>query len=323
MANRGFSSVQHLYLIFALSCVGFAPLTSWSRESCEGLFFSKANLAHTVLRLENGARIPDEIISNSNTKELAKALVDRIRQRDRAEKNTDANRNSDNSISPYRDTEVQLFFSTAVIRYLKEKGFLNIHQVRNKTPQAESRRKREDELIGLELPSNLSPDLQAKVNELRPKSANLSLTFPKFWGNTDLDDSAILKWGYGPFIAVMKNEVKGRATWTPSDSHGRRDKARSFDAPFRSDEQLSSDRSVESQRGGAFGDEAPTPPAKPYFEAQIWGPVGLSDVSHFLVPPNTPAETLIALKELGQPIYQYEEVLFWGRTIFRPSKRLF
>jgi hypothetical protein len=113
---------------------------------------------------------------------------------------------------------------------------------------------------------------------------------------------------YGNVIAVFKDEVKNRTTFTPVDS---------LNGNYGLDDRIGAGR----VQAYTFKYRSNTPlPKTPdptddrldYWEAQVWGKLSVRDVSYFLV--SCPGDEAIAddafesLKSTGVPIYQCEFV---------------
>lgn len=154
----------------------------------------------------------------------------------------------------WNESEIQLAFKSQYIDSIVTRGFLNLHQTghSNSVTAYEKRIMVENLISGIQLPAGEPSDT------IRPKYAFLGFSkqvegfFPQYAP-------------YGDIIAVFRSErVKQRTTYTPFDSFGviRNGDARTLrDRPGRRDQ----------LRAGA------------YIEAQIWGPLMVSDVNYFLV----------------------------------------
>jgi hypothetical protein len=137
------------------------------------------------------------------------------------------------------------------------------------------------------------------INQVRPKYAFLA-----FQRDTNGQQNEHLDRVYGNVVAVFKNEVKDRTTFTPVDSlNGNFDasgnlgsgKVPAYTFKYRANAPLSK-----------IPD--PTDANTDYWEAQVWGKLGVRDVSYFLV--GCPGDEAIgkdafeSLKSTGVPIYQ-------------------
>lgn len=129
-------------------------------------------------------------------------------------------------------------------------------------------------------------NMQSFYNQLRPKSAYLVIR-----DRTVEIGNTVSRNQYGHYGAVLKDSVKPRSTWTPTDSL-----AASPDSVF-----VFSDRPVSVR---AHGDKD----IKYYFEGQIWGPLDVSHVKYWIVPKGTSlrSEAYRLLKATGIPIREYD-----------------
>lgn len=96
---------------------------------------------------------------------------------------------------------------------------------------------------------------------------------------------------YGSLIAVLKDEVKERSTWSRGDSYGPAGTS-SWNPP-----------PIESLRKDVFDIRRP----RSYFEAQVWGELDLRDIKEFWVAAALNPQTLELLKSAGLPIFFYTE----------------
>ncbi len=178
------------------------------------------------------------------------------------------------------ESEIQLAFRSRNLDSVIENGFLNIHQIKNESRAAELpiRLQVEDVLAGQKIPPT---DIGLSI---RPKSAYLG--FKK--------KIAGYRYGccYGDIVAVFDSpEVKSRTTYTPFDS---------LRASTYGDAKTLNDRF----------DEIPN--FEGYWEAQIWGPISVTDVSYFLVNcfsglaelPRVNPVTIAKLKSTGKGVFE-------------------
>lgn len=223
-----------------------------------------------------------------------------------------------NSFRPYSDTDLMLFFRAENAQSIVTNGFLNIHQTgfTNGDSTPTSRAQLEDFLLGMPIEpggygSNVRQvllqevqagklqgariaarkrelNMQSSYNRLRPKSAYLVIR-----DRTVEIGNTVFRNQYGHYGAVLKDSVKPRSTWTPTDSL-----AASPDSVF-----VFSDRPVSVR---AHGDKD----IKYYFEGQIWGPLDVSHVKYWIVPKGTSlrSEAYRLLKATGIPIREYDLV---------------
>ena len=223
-----------------------------------------------------------------------------------------------NSFRPYSDTDLMLFFRAENAQSIVTNGFLNIHQTgfTNGDSTPTSRAQLEDFLLGMPIEpggygSNVRQvllqevqagklqgariaarkrelNMQSSYNRLRPKSAYLVIR-----DRTVEIGNTVFRNQYGHYGAVLKDSVKPRSTWTPTDSL-----AASPDSIF-----VFNDRPVSVR---AHGDKD----IKYYFEGQIWGPLDVSHVKYWIVPKGASleSEAYRLLKATGIPIREYDLV---------------
>nr|BDT29181.1 hypothetical protein BHI3_26470 [Bacteriovorax sp. HI3] len=269
---------------------------------------SKKKAILEIINLKEGDRIPESILLNYSSEEIAESIIERIAQQ---------NRDADASFAKgfLHTSDVQLFFPEKLLDdVIREKEFLNIHQVSDDHIRANDtggtvhdyRRDRvsvESVLSGLDFSSPKNELARKKMDELRPKSAFL---VPK-----DLSEDAIA-FGYGEIVAIPKDNLRKRMTWTPMDSYA-------------TPEDLVQGETFFSTRKEA-------PEVFRYYEAQIWGKLSISDIEEFWISPKTSTATLEKLKKLKIPIYFYNTKVkainntfkmpvrnFRGRSAFDPQ----
>lgn len=239
---------------------------------------SYLDLKQMILSLPPGAPMPPAVYS-TNTRIVGELLVQRL-----AAIKQKATECIQCEFDPMVDTKIHLYFPSKNIPLVYKNGFLNLHQISGK-----GRSTIEDELIGLNLgPSDVS-------GRLRPKYAFLLTTKRPVLGSQNLGTA----WQYGRITAVLKDQVKRRATWTNADSMVGR---------------------LYGHETYTFMNPISTPPpllGETYYEAQIWGELGASDIDYFMVPANVSAKSLSDLKVFGLPVYRYKTKRLngqWQRT---------
>lgn len=231
-----------------------------------------------ILQLENGQQIPDSVLEQNSPNAIARSIVERL------------SRQSGGTTEPafLVNAEVHLFFPRETLDSVVAYGLLSMHITRRRAGREggsdvekflDVRLQVENGLSGLNL-SAQSEIANRVLNRVRPKSAYLLLS--------DSKSASISKGFYGDLIAIPKDELRSRMTWTPTDS---------FAGP----------RSIHAT-ANTFQYPEPTPPKSfMYYEAQIWGDVNLKDLKEIWVPINVPADVIEKIIETGIPLYYYED----------------
>lgn len=248
-----------------------------------------ADLVPEIMSLQQGDTVPLALYDQYPATQLARTVVFKKYLEDEKPASDEV---EIAAYDYYRDSEIQLAFESKILDLIAKNGFLNTHQVKKKGGfYQEARTKAEDGFLGYHLNS---PEKSA---ELRPKSAYFSLTA----GRPEQHPLAAaqgLKVGYGDVLAVFKDHVKDRTTFTTGDSIGR---------------QRTGVRTLRFRSREALKYEGPA--GLNYFEAQVWGPLTLKDVSHFLVKcVNTHAD--VGSKGYPLPDELVEKMKSWGIPVF-------
>ncbi|MEA9357799.1 hypothetical protein SHI21_16325 [Bacteriovorax sp. PP10] len=306
MPNGKTQKVDHIKCINnTLTCTPIVkdPLDSQARTFIDGVL---KKIVPDILTLKTGDEVPKQIIQEKDSRTIGISLVARLKEKDKAIKE------SKNSYDFYRDTEIQLAFSDKNFDSIRRGCFRNQFQT-NSSKGFASRSKRqraETILIGANIDGNAKvlTDPNDKSHRIRPKYAYLVPTKP-------MEDVSPLSYSesYGNIYAVMKSDVKDRSTFTAQDSL----KVIGQAIPLNTKADYKEIRKDKTD----------------YWEAQIWGDVCFSDVSHFIV--NCPEkinyqvdsakiknynlvsdETLAKMKETGIPVYQCKKEKKGVNTIF-------
>ncbi len=295
-----------------LLILGSALLISSSRAGAESeqssdpgssfAAFKPATPIPEIMNIQPGETIPPEVFKKYPPKEIALSVVYKKYVED--EKH-DSEKTKNPAYDYFQDSEIQLSFSDEIIESVAKNGFFNTHQINalRHTDFSEStskaRARAEDAFVGYHLETSSSPTISAS---LRPKSAYLSLRAGKAEDNplnkAGPGDNDLAIGGYGNVFAVFKDDVKNRTTFTMGDS-------------------LLSFPGKTAVRTLWFKSAQPlqmTPGGGPYVEAQVWGPLTVEDVDHFIVncnekvsatgtPGIIPSASLAKLEKLRVPIF--------------------
>jgi hypothetical protein len=239
-----------------------------------------------IMKLKDGDVLPAEVYQNYDSRLIGASLVARYHQSDEVDGNSDKP-----EFDFEKNTLLQLEFNPELIKGIQQNGFLNLHQIPRSVRCPDSdlcnsyvgfRTHLENSIFKIVLDPSYEAEKGHPVDSLFPK-----YSFLGFDKDTDGQKNSNFTGAYGSAVAVFKDDVKGRTTFTPGDSvvtHGK-----DFHTlMYRSPEKLSRNDGL-------------------YWEAQIWGTLGLSDVKYFLFPCplSSPSEAtdLEAMKKTGIPIY--------------------
>jgi hypothetical protein len=247
-----------------------------------------------------------KIVQEKDSRTIGRDLVAKLNEKNKAVKA------DKNTYDFYRDTEIQLAFSDKNFESIRRGCFKNQFQTNTSKGFASrsKRQKAETILIGANIDDNTKvlTNPNDKSHHIRPKYAYLIPTKP-------MEDVSPLSYSesYGNIYAVMKKDVKDRSTFTAQDSLKVIGKA----IPLNTKADY---KEIRKDKDG-------------YWEAQVWGELCFSDVSHFIV--NCPEkidnskdsaklqkynqvtdETFKKMKETGIPVYQCKPEKKGVNTIF-------
>lgn len=280
------------------------------------------NLTSSIANLTELDPIPLESYSQPS-REVGAALVYKIyeeKEKDSKEKFA--------TFNPLENSEIQIAFKIKHLSSIVQNGFLNQFQTGTTggSQCLDCRKKEEDRLIGRKIEpenddgSGQETDAQttARINEVRPKYAFL---MPD--GSASERVELGHRYGdsfYGEVIAILKPQVKDRATFTTKDSLF-----------------TGGDKTFDHSLRRTFKSPMKTPdfPGNQYWEAQIWGSLRIDeDVNYFLwncfsylgsVMKQGTETDLEKLKALGKPVYECIADVSPGSTSpnrFRKGSRL-
>jgi hypothetical protein len=250
-------------------CMLFISLSAASSEM----------LIPEILDLKPGDTLNEETYLKYNSKLIAISIVQWLR----AQKN-DSNLEKSN-YDLRKNTRIAMAFDVAYLPEIIKKGFLNQHETGKSKGlyNLHKRATQENSLLKL----NLEPSYGQYgplVNRVRPKYAYLLLD------NQSKDESfkGDISTQYGDVYAVFTDDVKDRSTFTGGDS-------------------------LDMEAG--FGDvytfwyESYLTLQQQFWEVQIWGDLGITDVKYFLVNCHKPLgkEKLNKLKGTRRPVYDCKE----------------
>lgn len=226
------------------------------------------------------------------------------------------------------DESVQVaiaFPGSAASQIVEDGEFRNLHQTGTTSINSNSthtpmdvrfnRKNAEDANIGIKIERHYSESYDSLTHEIRPKQGYVF--FGKRKKSTPLCTTAVWR-SFGDHFAVLKNHVKKRSIWKPSDMLST-SQPFTFHKKFRTMPQVAAPR-----------DPAMDPTY--YFSTSIYGKVSIYDVEYFLVPNHQkalmgqlrrePTSTISKLLNTEIPVYTHEIVNFNGREEPVKKRRL-
>lgn len=231
---------------------------------------------------------------------IAKNLVYRIyllRERKAAEKYF-----GDNAYPFFHRIDYHLAFNDRLFEAILKDGFMNAHQVRSRgSAYVNLRVQYESEMIDMDLRPALASNFDQLIR-LLPKYSHAAQSAEA----TNLG-SHFYTMTYGNLLAVLDDDVRNRATFTPMDS---------FVNHVEALHTLKLPR-ITPDLGGGGG----------YFEGQVWGTLGLRNVKYFIA--NCPKAAPISLERIRRismlsnlPVYSCKWMMVNGGQYFRPDALL-
>ena len=250
------------------------------------------------LNLRDGDWLPDHVIEPYDSRIVAASLVRRLEKEENA-----LAQNPDYDY--YQDSKIQMAFWERLIEPIANGCFKNQHQTHTSGGMYDGygRASLENRMIRVKLEPSYNDAPANPVDNIRPKYAYLGLQKPKPSLITRFDPI------YGNIIAVFKDEVKDRTTFTPGDS-------------------LVVDAS--ETRTLHYRSTIPLQLQAVYWEAQVWGELCVRDVDYFLVNCRNLSDVstgaIERLKALHKPIYKcmvgQQDRFTWlypGTPIYSPT----
>ncbi len=261
-------------------------------------------LVKGVVELADKEEISQEIYDEHLVNDIARAVIRRIRNQE-IQFSEGLKVDEHKRLSVFNETDIILFFWDTDLTSIEEKGFLSQHLSGKSHGRFDNeyRREGEDNVTGIKLGSG------PQALRLRPKSALQNIR-----PETDLAIKSMkITTQYGNIGAVLKAEVKERSTWTSSDSLAL-GKGYLGDIDY-------SGKSLVPYRGTFYRESLPCQSACfEYYEAMVYGDIGISDVDYFLVETANLAASLVPY---GRPIYIANRVNRNKRIIFEKGQMLF
>ncbi len=190
------------------------------------------------------------------------------------------------------EVEVICIFPEQYLDSLFEKGQLNLHQVGHSRGVCEPaiRAQAEDFMIGIHLESKYNPDPSSRVQALRPKYGCVNFLKPC---GIKVNPFRLLQ--YGQVLIVYNDEVKKRTSFTFGDSLA------SYCEPW-----AITLHPLDPHPLTMLHPPGPKESSMcRYVEAQIWGPIELSDIKEFRIPAER-KDLLEKLSKSGKPVFSYD-----------------
>ncbi|MBY0357220.1 MAG: DUF3626 domain-containing protein [Candidatus Obscuribacterales bacterium] len=226
-------------------------------------------------------------------RQFAASLVERKRlfQERWGSNQTDKPESNPSFRAGIENVELLSFMPEKYLTAFIEQGQLNVHQTGHTRGACEPavRAGAEDLMIGIRLEAAYSPKTNAAIHYLRPKYG-----FVHFLDKTPVYVNPNRFLRYGEVMLVYKDQVKLRTTYTYGDS------LISYCDPGVMDR-----HSLDPVPLTYLCPPKPQYQRVRYVEAQIWGPLDLSDISEFRVPTSR-KDLAEKLKSTGKPIYAYD-----------------
>jgi hypothetical protein len=275
----------NLLLFFAIFSSCASSRTNFKRSVASDP--TQVQLIPEILNLKNH-KVSKDVFEQNDSRTIGKNLI--LRTQNEESKDVPAK----NPIYDfYNDTSIKMFFPQGYTSSILSEGFLNAWQTHHGNQWVT-----EDNFIDMTFPrfqyqKNTPIDEALKVE---PKYAYLSMDVerPGIW-KTHLDTR------YGEVVAVFKNVVKSRTTFTPGNS------ALRIHEDYRSVVPIHT-LSYKTDKNFPEPDTS-DPVMNTHWEAQIWGELTIDDVDYFMVncPFNNKTvdpDNLKLLEDTRIPVYQ-------------------
>lgn len=242
--------------------------------------------------------LSDEYIKQMNQGKLdlrkfAASLVERKRLfQDRWGSNqTEKPKETSNFPGSLDAVEVVSFFPEKHLDSFLAQGQLNVHQVGHSRGLCDPlvRASAEDFMIGIHLESRYSSRHDSSLHYLRPKYGFVNFLKPS---GVMINPNRLLR--YGQVLLVYKDEVKLRTTYSYGDS------LVSYCEPWEVNR-----HPIEPMALTCLQPPKEAYAKARYIEAQIWGPLDLSDIKEFRVPEER-TDLAEKLASTGLPVYAYD-----------------
>lgn len=241
--------------------------------------------------------LPEELIANfkspsTDLRKVASSLMERKRQFILRWEDPNLNDGDPNFPNSLDEVELVCAFPEQYLDSLFKNGQLNLHQVGHTRGVCEPalRAHAEDYMIGIHLESKYDDNRESRLHYLRPKYAYLHFLKPC---GIKVNPARLLQ--YGQVLIVYNDAVKMRSSYTYGDSLA------SYCEPW----------AITMHPLDPVPLTLLSPPGKydkpicRFVEAQIWGPIDLSDIKEFRIPKER-KDLLEKLSATGKPVFSYD-----------------
>lgn len=262
-----------------------------------------ALLIPEIQNLPSGGEVPSSVYARYDSRTIGENIAYRIHK----------NYEEGKAPAPFavpidimNSTSITLRFHAALISAIFASGFLNQHQTGTSrgSLSPDWRANAETVLSDLRLEGGYNPTISSPVHHVRPKYSWMSIYSGASVGAKSMDASQ-----YGEIIAVLKEEVKLRSTFTFTDSL----------SPAKAENYAGTKR--RAMQSTFYGDSVAHSSGY-YLEAQIWGELDISDIAYFAVLGGTSAGVINQLASSGLPIKEYQVKNLNGRMQFEAIREL-
>ncbi|MBX9685356.1 MAG: hypothetical protein K2X27_01565 [Candidatus Obscuribacterales bacterium] len=190
------------------------------------------------------------------------------------------------------ELELVCLFPEKYLDSLLSQGQLNVHQVGHSRGlcQKEIRAHAEDFMIGIHLENPYNPKADSRVHQIRPKYGFLNFKTP-----CGIQVNPFRLVPYGQILIVYNDEVKLRSSYSFGDSLA------SYCEPYAQTQNPLDPLPLTLLKAPGAKDSATCR----YVEAQIWGPLDLSDIKEFRIPKDR-KDLLEKLSSAGKAVFSYD-----------------
>ncbi len=282
-----------------LFCLSIASILLLACQSCwaDG---GKIELMHELVDFpfDHNTLPPDylEMIKSPQTdmRRVAASLMERKKQFITRWEDPSQYETEENFPKTANDFELICIFPEQYLDSLMQKGQLNVHQVGHSRGVCEPaiRAHAEDFMIGIHLESKYDGNPDSRLHLLRPKYGYVNLFKPC---GIKVNPFRLLQ--YGQVLIVYNDEVKQRSSFTYGDSLASYCEPWAITMRPLDPTPLTLLRPPDERKGEASNCR--------YIEAQIWGPIDLSDIKEFRIPKER-KDLLTKLASSGKPVFSYD-----------------
>ena len=286
-------TLKPLLLLLLLICLVFwnATTNCFAQSQQEELIPAFVDLPfnHNIM--------PDEYLSvikspQADLRIIAASLMERKRRFiERWDTQSQKPEPEENFPRSFNDFELVCFYPDQYLDSLIKQGQLNVHQVGHSRGYCDAvvRARAEDFFLGIHLENQYNGNKDSKLHYLRPKYG-----FVLFLKPCSIKVNPFRLIPYGQIIIVYKDEVKYRTSYTYGDSLA------SYSEPWAITLHPHDPVPLSILRLPGKDDTA----FCRYVEAQIWGPIDLTDIKEFRIPKGR-QDLVQKLAPTGIPVFSY------------------